>query len=138
MPNEFGLVARARKTRAVSKSSHLSHDLSKDNFSHVLSQKATNGQVNLEKTSPVKKTAVKAEAAKRTNAKGDDSDSKLRENKHDDNKIVARKEKEQPATKAGKENKMEQVKNKKNLKNLYQEKPVDFDDGSLICISTAR
>lgn len=73
------------------------------------------------------------EAVKKTNAKGvDDGDSKLKENKHDDNKIVTRKEKEQPANKAGKENKMEQVKNKKNLKNLYQEKPVDFDDGTLI------
>lgn len=81
----------------------------------------------------MKKTvAAKAEASKRTNAKGDDVDGKLKE-KQDDNKIATvKKEKEQSSAKAGKENKVEQTKNKKNLKNLYQEKPVDFDDGSLI------
>lgn len=101
-------------------------------FSHVLSQKASNGQVSSERTSPVKKTlAAKAEASKKnTHAKGDDADGKLKENKQSDDKVaVTRKEKEQSSTKAGKENKMEQMKNKKNLKNLYQEKPVDFDDG---------
>lgn len=103
-----------------------------------LSQKATNGQVNSEK-SPVKKTlTAKENQSKKTNAKGDDIDGKLKENKQDDNKIsVSRKEKEQFATKTGKENKMEQVKNKKNLKNLYQEKPVDFDDGLFIYIILA-
>lgn len=42
---------------------------------------------------------------------------------------MTKKEKEQSSIKVGKENKVEQVKNKKNLKNLFQEKPVDFDDG---------
>lgn len=98
-----------------------------------LSQKATNGQINSDKTSPIKKTsAAKAETSKKTNSKEDDVDGKLKENKQDDNKVVTKKEKEQ--AKAGKENKMEQVKNKKNLKNLYQEKPVDFDDGLLIYV----
>lgn len=97
---------------------------------HVLPQRATDGQVNSEKTSPIKKTAAKAEASRKTSGKGDEIDGKLKENKQDDN-VATRKEKEQPATKAaGKENKLEQIKNKKNLKHLYQEKPVDFDDGS--------
>ncbi|XP_020290224.1 DNA ligase 1-like isoform X2 [Pseudomyrmex gracilis] len=93
-------------------------------------KKAANGQVASEKTSPAKKTLnAKPEAPKKT-AKGDDVDGKLKERKHEDNKIsVTKKEKEQSSVKAGKENKAEQVKNKKNLKNLFQEKPVDFDDG---------
>ncbi|XP_011707562.1 PREDICTED: DNA ligase 1-like [Wasmannia auropunctata] len=97
----------------------------------VREKKAANGQVASEKTSPAKKTlAAKAEAPKKA-AKGDDVDGKLKERKQEDNKIVAtKKEKEQLSTKAGKENKgVEQAKNKKNLKNLFQEKPVDFDDG---------
>lgn len=86
-----------------------------------------------EKTSPAKKTlAAKAEVPKKT-TKGDDVEGKLKEHKQEDNKIVTtKKEKEQLSTKIGKENKVEQVKNKKNLKNLFQEKPVDFDDGWLI------
>ncbi|XP_071579293.1 uncharacterized protein [Temnothorax nylanderi] len=96
----------------------------------VREKKAANGQVASEKTSPAKKTlAAKAEAPKKA-TKGDDVDGKLKERKQEDNKIVAtKKEKEQLSTKAGKENKVEQAKNKKNLKNLFQEKPVDFDDG---------
>lgn len=76
---------------------------------------------------------MKADASKKTSAKGDEMDGKLKENKQDDN-IVTKKEKEQSSTKTGKENKLEQMKNKKNLKHLYQEKPVDFDDGLLICM----
>lgn len=104
-------------------------------FLYILLQKAANGQVTSEKTSPAKKTlTAKAEAPKKA-ARGDDVDGKLKERKQEDNKIVAtKKEKEQPSTKAGKENKVEQTKNKKNLKNLFQEKPVDFDDGWLIYI----
>lgn len=85
--------------------------------------------------SPAKKTlAAKADAPKKA-TKGDDVDGKLKERKQEDNKIVVpKKEKEQLLTKAGKENKVEQTKNKKNLKNLFQEKPVDFDDGWLICM----
>ncbi|XP_012218353.1 nucleolar protein 58-like [Linepithema humile] len=95
----------------------------------VREKKASNGQVASEKTSPIKKTlATKTDAPKKA-AKGDDVDGKLKERKHEDNKIATKKEKEQPLVKAGKENKVEQVKNKKNLKNLFQEKPVDFDDG---------
>lgn len=67
--------------------------------------------------------------------KGDDIDGKLKERKQEDNKITTtKKEKEHLSAKIGKENKVEQVKNKKNLKNLFQEKPVDFDDGWLIHI----
>lgn len=67
--------------------------------------------------------------------KGDDVEGKLKERKQEDNKITTtKKEKEQLSAKIGKENKVEQVKNKKNLKNLFQEKPVDFDDGWLIYI----
>lgn len=65
--------------------------------------------------------------------KGDDVDGKLKERKQEENKITTtKKEKEQVSAKIGKENKVEHVKNKKNLKNLFQEKPVDFDDGWLI------
>lgn len=98
-------------------------------------QRATNGQVAGEKTSPAKKTlAAKAEIPKKTAAtKGDDVDGKLRERKgQEDNKATTAKEKEQSSAKTGKENKVEQAKNKKNLKNSFQEKPVDFDDGWLI------
>lgn len=104
-------------------------------FLYIFLQKAANGQVASEKTSPAKKTlAAKAEAPKKA-TKGDDVDGKLKEHKQENNKIVAtKKEKEQLSTKSGKENKMEQTKNKKNLKNLFQEKPVDFDDGWLICM----
>lgn len=79
---------------------------------------------------------IKAEAPKKTTtAKGDDIDGKLVECKQEDNKIVTtKKEKDQISTKAGKENKIEQVKNKKNLKNLFQERPADFDDGWLCYI----
>ncbi|XP_029676858.1 DNA ligase 1-like isoform X1 [Formica exsecta] len=96
----------------------------------VREKKAANGQITSEKTSPAKKTlAVKAEAPKKA-TKGDDVDGKLKERKQEDNKITTtKKEKENPSAKIGKENKVEQVKNKKNLKNLFQEKPVDFDDG---------
>ncbi|KAL0123219.1 hypothetical protein PUN28_007670 [Cardiocondyla obscurior] len=96
----------------------------------VREKKAVNGQVAGEKTSPAKKTlAGKVEVPKKA-TKGDDVDSKLKECKQEDNKIVSiKKEKEQLSTKTGKENKVEQAKNKKNLKNLFQEKPVDFDDG---------
>ncbi|XP_050450645.1 DNA ligase 1-like isoform X1 [Cataglyphis hispanica] len=95
----------------------------------VREKKAANGQIASEKTSPAKKTlAVKAEVPKKT-AKGDDVDGKLKERKQEDNKITTKKEKEHLSAKIGKENKVEQVKNKKNLKNLFQEKPVDFDDG---------
>lgn len=103
-------------------------------FLCILLQKAANGQVASEKTSPAKKTlGAKVEAPKKA-TKGDETDGKLKERKQEnDNKIVTtKKEKEQLSTKAGKENKVEQTKNKKNLKNLFQEKPVDFDDGQLI------
>lgn len=78
--------------------------------------------------------AAKAEAPKKT-PKGDDVDGKLKERKQEDNKIVATKKEKEQLSKAGKENKVEQAKNKKNLKNLFQEKPVDFDDGWLIYMS---
>ncbi|XP_050450646.1 DNA ligase 1-like isoform X2 [Cataglyphis hispanica] len=98
-------------------------------FAKKRGKKAANGQIASEKTSPAKKTlAVKAEVPKKT-AKGDDVDGKLKERKQEDNKITTKKEKEHLSAKIGKENKVEQVKNKKNLKNLFQEKPVDFDDG---------
>lgn len=79
---------------------------------------------------------MKAEALKKTAVTTKDNiDDKLKERKQENNKTtVIKKEKEQPSTKAGKENKVEHAKNKKNLKNLFQEKPVDFDDGGLICI----
>lgn len=79
---------------------------------------------------------MKAEAPRKTtNAKGDDVDGKLVERKQEDNKTTTtKKEKEQISAKAGKENKIEQVKNKKNLKNLFQERPPDFDDGWLFYI----
>lgn len=104
------------------------------NDSYVSLQKAANGQVAAEKTSPAKKTsATKAEAPKKTTAvKAEEIDGKLAERKQDDNKAATtKKEKEQISAKAGKENKIEQVKNKKNLKNLFQERPADFDDGWL-------
>lgn len=113
--------------------------LTKSN-SYISLQKAANGQVAAEKTSPAKKTSVaKAEAPKKSAAaKGDDVDGKLVERKQEDNKSVAsKKEKEQISAKAGKENKIEQVKNKKNLKNLFQERPADFDDGELFAIETS-
>ncbi|XP_011143365.1 cilia- and flagella-associated protein 251 isoform X3 [Harpegnathos saltator] len=93
--------------------------------------KTANGQVTTEKTSPAKKTVVaKAEAPKKTTVAKDDIDGKLMERKQEDNKTATiKKEKEQVSVKAGKENKIEQVKNKKNLKNLFQERPADFDDG---------
>ncbi|XP_012535722.1 protein PXR1 [Monomorium pharaonis] len=96
----------------------------------IREKKTVNGQIGSEKTSPIKKTlALKAEAPKR-GIKGDDVDGKLKDQNQEDNKIVAiKKEKEQLSTRVSKENKVEQVKNKKNLKNLFQEKPVDFDDG---------
>ncbi|XP_029168863.1 DNA ligase 1-like [Nylanderia fulva] len=96
----------------------------------VREKKATNGQIASEKTSPAKKTlAAKVEVPKK-GTKGDDVDGKLKERKQEENKITTtKKEKEQVSAKIGKENKVEQVKNKKNLKNLFQEKPVDFDDG---------
>ncbi|GAB1859095.1 hypothetical protein CAJAP_00089 [Camponotus japonicus] len=97
----------------------------------IREKKATNGQIASEKTSPAKKTlTAKAEAPRKT-TKGDDVDGKLKERKQEDNKITTttKKEKDQLSAKIGKENKVEQVKNKKNLKNLFQEKPVDFDDG---------
>lgn len=81
-----------------------------------------------EKTSPAKKTVAKVEALKKTTTvKGDEIDGKVKEREQEDNK--SKKEKEQFSAKSGKEVKVELVKNKKNLKNLFQEKPVDFDDG---------
>ena len=66
-------------------------------------------------------------------SKPDDVEGKLKERKQEDNKIlVAKKDKDQVVIKVGKENKVEQVKNKKNLKNLFQEKPVDFDEGKIL------
>lgn len=64
-------------------------------------------------------------------AKADDVDGKLKEHKHEENTpAVVKKEKNQVVAKSGKENKVEQLKNKKNLKNLILEKPVDFDEGT--------
>lgn len=59
--------------------------------------------------------------------KGDETDGKVKEREQEDNK--SKREKEQLSAKPGKEAKVELVKNKRNLKSLFQEKPVDFDDG---------
>lgn len=70
---------------------------------------------------------------KKTTPKTDDGEGKLKEQKQDNNKVsVSRKDKDQVVIKVGKENKVEQARNKKNLKNLFQEKPVDFDEGKLL------
>lgn len=101
-------------------------------YDYIL-QKSANGQATTEKASPAKKTVpTKGDVPKKATVKSDETDVKLKERKQDDNKIsVSKKEKEQVVAKAGKENKVEQAKNKKNLKNLFQEKPVDFDEGKL-------
>lgn len=85
-------------------------------------QKAANGQVATEKSSP-KKSSTKSETA----SKKSDENSKPKERKQDDNKTSNNKKLQD--SKVGKENKVEQAKNKKNLKNSLQEKPVDYDEG---------
>ncbi|XP_043599615.1 nucleolar protein 58-like [Bombus pyrosoma] len=99
--------------------------------SKIKEKKSVNGQVTIEKPSPIKKSvSTKADAAKKAVSKPDDIEGKLKERKQEDNKIsVTKKDKDQVVVKVGKENKVEQVKNKKNIKNLFQEKPVDFDEG---------
>ncbi|XP_046737434.1 triadin-like [Diprion similis] len=99
--------------------------------------RTVNVQVATEKSSPAKKVVpVKAEAVKKNAAKGEEVGGELKERKHEDNKpVVARKEKAVSTLKSGKENKGELVKNRKNLKNLSQEKPVDFDDGNWESVS---
>lgn len=97
----------------------------------IREKRSANGQVTTEKASPVKKTVpAKVEASKKATPKADDIDGKLKERKQEENKASAnKKDKDQVPVKMGKENKVEQAKNKKNLKNSFQEKPVDFDDG---------
>lgn len=97
-------------------------------------QKSVNGQVTIEKPSPIKKSiSTKTDAVKKAVPKPDDIEGKLKERKQEDNKIsVTKKDKDQVVVKVGKENKVEQVKNKKNIKNLFQEKPVDFDEGNIL------
>ncbi|CAK9822966.1 hypothetical protein ANTRET_LOCUS1394 [Anthophora retusa] len=99
--------------------------------SKIKEKRSANGQVAIEKISPIKKTlSTKTDISKKTTSKLDDVEGKLKERKQEDNNIsVAKKDKDQIVVKVGKENKAEQVKNKKNLKNLYQEKPIDFDEG---------
>ncbi|XP_076233641.1 uncharacterized protein LOC143178725 [Calliopsis andreniformis] len=99
--------------------------------SKIKEKRSANGQVSTEKASPVKKTiSAKTDISKKAVSKVDDTEGKLKERKEDDNKLsILKKDKAQIVAKAGKENKIEQVKNKKNLKNLFQEKPVDFDEG---------
>ncbi|KAK0087994.1 hypothetical protein PV325_013543 [Microctonus aethiopoides] len=99
--------------------------------SKIKEKRATSNQVVSEKASPVKKASpAKAETVKKSASKNDEVDGKLKERKQDENTpAVAKKEKSQISAKAGKENKVEQVKNKKNMKNLILEKPVDFDEG---------
>ncbi|PBC30055.1 Transmembrane protein [Apis cerana cerana] len=94
-------------------------------------QKSANGQIVIEKTSPIKKSiSTKTEVSKKVVSKPNDTEGKLKERKQEDNKIsITKKDKDQVLIKVGKENKIEQVKNKKNLKNLFQEKPIDFDEG---------
>ncbi|XP_015435229.1 PREDICTED: LOW QUALITY PROTEIN: DNA ligase 1-like [Dufourea novaeangliae] len=98
--------------------------------SKIKEKRSANGQASTEKASPVKKTVPsKTENTKKTTPKVDDVEGKLKEQKQEDNKVIAsKKDKDQGAVKAGKENKVEQTKNKKNLKNLFLEKPVDFDE----------
>lgn len=92
-------------------------------------QKAANGQVAIEKSSP-KKSSTKSETSSKKSDKSDEN-SKPKEKKQDDNKISNNKKASE--SKVGKENKVEQTKNKKNLKNLLQEKPVDYDEGTIFC-----
>lgn len=89
-----------------------------------------------DKASPVKKTVpTKTDGSKKAASKPDETEGKLKEKKQEDNKVSAsKKEKDQVVSKVDKENKAEQVKNKKNMKNLFQEKPVDFDEGKLLFI----
>ncbi|XP_015590846.1 uncharacterized protein AH6.3 isoform X2 [Cephus cinctus] len=112
----------------LSSSSDVDRKLAGKKRSKIREKRSANGQIATEKASPVKKVSpVKAEPVKKSAAKSDDVDGKLKEQKQDDNKPNAgKKEKNQAAPKSGKENKVEQAKNKKNL---AQEKPVDFDDG---------
>lgn len=86
-----------------------------------------------EKASPVKKVPSKAEPSTKAAVKStEDAETKLKERKQEENNpAVAKKDKNQAVAKSGKENKVEQTKNKKNLKNLVLEKPSDFDDGKL-------
>lgn len=99
--------------------------------SKIKEKRSANGQVSSEKASPVKKSVpTKPENPKKSASKVDDIDGKLKEQKQDDNKTTSnKKDKDQIVAKSGKENKVEQAKNKKNLKNLFLEKPVDFDEG---------
>ncbi|XP_076679909.1 uncharacterized protein LOC143375059 [Andrena cerasifolii] len=99
--------------------------------SKIKEKRSANGQVATEKASPVKKTvSTKVETSKKGATKADDTEGKLKERKQENNKLsTVKKDKDQVAAKVGKENKVEQAKNKKNLKNLFQEKPVDFDEG---------
>ncbi|KAG8038884.1 hypothetical protein G9C98_003191 [Cotesia typhae] len=96
----------------------------------IKEKRSTNEKAN-EKASPVKKSLpAKTESSKKSVAKNDEVEGKLKERKHEDNtSVVAKKDKTQVTNKSGKENKVEQVKNKKNMKNLILEKPIDFDDG---------
>ncbi|XP_012271744.1 uncharacterized protein PF11_0207 [Orussus abietinus] len=93
-------------------------------------KRSANGQVTSEKASPGKKASpAKAESVKKSSPKNEDIDGKLKERKQNDEEpILVTKKKTPTAPKPGKENKVEQ-KNKKNAKNLIQEKPVDYDDG---------
>lgn len=100
----------------------------------IKEKRSVNGQVTTEKSSPAKKvSAAKSEPTKKAATKLEDAEAKLKERKQDDNnRKTASKKKNQDAVKSGKENKVEQTKNKKNLKNLVQEKPVDFDEGDWV------
>uniref|UniRef100_V9ICK8 Uncharacterized protein n=1 Tax=Apis cerana TaxID=7461 RepID=V9ICK8_APICE len=99
----------------------------------IKEKKSANGQIVIEKTSPIKKSiSTKTEVSKKVVSKPNDTEGKLKERKQEDNKIsITKKDKDQVLIKVGKENKIEQVKNKKNLKNLFQEKPIDFDEGKV-------
>lgn len=85
----------------------------------------------------MKKTSPAKTETKKSSAKNEDVEGKLKERKEENTPViavnVAKKEKSQVNAKSGKENKVEQTKNKKNLKNQVLEKPLDFDDGLFIC-----
>ncbi|OAD56693.1 Nuclear envelope phosphatase-regulatory subunit 1 like protein, partial [Eufriesea mexicana] len=99
--------------------------------SKIKEKKSANGQIATEKASPTKKSvSTKIDASKKAASKTDDIEGKLKERKQEENKIsVTKKDKDQVILKDGKENKIEQVKNKKTWRDLFQEKPVDFDEG---------
>ncbi|CAK9822965.1 hypothetical protein ANTRET_LOCUS1394 [Anthophora retusa] len=125
------LLQQSQYALPLSAGSDVDRKFANKKRSKIKEKRSANGQVAIEKISPIKKTlSTKTDISKKTTSKLDDVEGKLKERKQEDNNIsVAKKDKDQIVVKVGKENKAEQVKNKKNLKNLYQEKPIDFDEG---------